>query len=253
MNETLQMGTQRINRELPIPYYFQIAEILRGMIADADGVPGPDAEVALPSENELCSLHDVTRATVRHALELLEREGLIYRKKGKGTFLRRRVQLDLARLCSTTRDMQARGWVPGTRLLSVRILVPSLHIQHQLRSEAETPVWEINRLRLADGEPISLQWSYLSCQRVPELDRHDLTGSLYETLSSAYGIELRTAEQVIRTRLATIEEAPLLGVPEGAPVFVIDRTSYDQAGKPVEHLHALWRGDRYDLQIRLTA
>ena len=114
-------------------------------------------------------------------------------------------------------------------------------------------MWEINRLRLADGEPISLQWSYLSCQRVPELDRHDLTGSLYETLSSAYGIELRTAEQVIRTRLATIEEAPLLGIPEGAPVFVIDRTSHDQAGKPVEHLHALWRGDRYDLQIRLTA
>jgi GntR family transcriptional regulator len=253
MNVTLQMGTQRINRELPIPYYFQIAEILRGMIADAGGVPGPDVEVALPSENELCSFHDVTRATVRHALELLEREGLIYRKKGKGSFLRRRVQLDLARLCSTTRDMQARGWVPGTRLLSVRALVPSPHIQHQLQSEAGTPVWEINRLRLADGEPISLQWSYLSCQRVPELDRHDLTGSLYETLSSAYGIELRNADQVIRTRLATIEEAPLLGVPEGAPVFVIDRTSYDQAGKAVEHLHALWRGDRYDLQIRLTA
>jgi len=251
MNETIQMGAQRINRDLPIPYYFQIAEILRGMIADVE--VGPDAEVSLPSENELCALYDVTRATVRHALELLEREGLIYRKKGKGTFLRRRVQLDLARLCSTTRDMQARGWVPGTRLLRMRTLMPSPHIQHQLRSEATTPVWEINRLRLADDEPISLQWSYLPCQRVPDLDRHDLTGSLYETLSSAYAIELRTAEQVIRTRMATGEEAPLLGVPEGAPVFVIDRTSYDQAGNPVEYLHALWRGDRYDLQIRLSA
>ena len=251
MNATIKMGGRRIDRALPIPYYYQIAEILRGMIADAE--VGPDAELSLPSENELCRLYDVTRATVRHALELLEREGLIYRKKGKGTFLRRRVQLDLARLCSTTRDMQARGWVPGTRLLSVRTLVPALHIQHQLRSEADTPVWEINRLRLADGEPISLQWSYLSCQRVPELDRHDLTGSLYETLSSAYAIELRTAEQVIRTRMATAEEALLLEIPTGAPVFVIDRTSYDQAEKPVEYLHALWRGDRYDLQVRLYA
>ena len=251
MNATIKMGGRRIDRALPIPYYYQIAEILRGMIADAE--VGPDAELSLPSENELCRLYVVTRATVRHALALLEREGLVYRRKGKGTFLRRRVQLDLARLCSTTKDMQARGWVPSTRLLGVRVIEPSLHIQHQLQIAADPPVWEVHRLRLADGEPISLQWSYLSCQRAPDLDRHNLAGSLYDTLYNAYAIELRTADQVIRTRLATAEEALLLEIPAGAPVFVIDRTSYDQAEKPVEHLHALWRGDRYDLQIRLSA
>jgi len=251
MNATIKMGGRRIDRALPIPYYYQIAEILRGMIADAE--VGSDAELSLPSENELCRLYAVTRATVRHALALLEREGLVYRRKGKGTFLRRRVQLDLARLCSTTKDMQARGWVPGTRLLGIRVIEPSLHIQHQLQIAADPRVWEVHRLRLADGEPISLQWSYVSCQRAPDLDRHNRAGSLYDTLSIAYAIELRTADQVIRTRMATTEEALLLEIPAGAPVFVIDRTSYDQAEKPVEHLHALWRGDRYDLQVHLYA
>jgi len=251
MNETMQVGERRIDRALPIPYYYQIAEILRGMIADSR--IGPEAEVALPSENELCTLYSVTRATVRHALDLLEREGLVYRRKGKGTFLRRRVQMDLARLCSTTKDMQARGWVPATRLLAARLTAATAHIQHQLRIPDSPQVWEIHRLRLADGEPISLQWSYIASRRAPRLDEHDLAGSLYDTLHAAYGIELRTAEQVIRTRMATDEEALILEIPAGAPVFVIDRTSFDQTEKPVEHLHALWRGDRYDLQIRLSS
>jgi GntR family transcriptional regulator len=252
MSQIIKVGERRIDRALPIPYYYQIAEILRGMIADSR--IGPDAEVALPSENEMCGLYSVTRATVRHALDLLEREGLVYRRKGKGTFLRRRVQLDLARLCSTTKDMQARGWVPGTRLLGVSLVTASVHIQRQLKIQENPPqVWEIHRLRLSDGEPISLQWSYVSSQRAPGLDQHDLAGSLYDTLHAAYGIELRTAEQVIRTRTATNEEALVLEIPAGAPVFVFDRTSFDQNERPVEYLHALWRGDRYDLQIRLSA
>jgi len=245
------MGARRIDRALPIPYYFQIAEILRGLIAEAN--LGPESDMPLPSENELCDLYSVTRATVRHALDLLEREGLLYRRKGKGTFLRRRVQLDLARLSSTTKDMRARGWVPATRVLSVREISAARHIQHELRIPDPPLVWEVHRLRLGNGEPISLQWSYVPCSRTPGLDRHDLTGSLYDTLHSAYGMDLRTADQVIRTRLATDEEALLLEIPSAAPVFAIERTSFDQAERPVEYLHALWRGDRYDLQIHLAS
>lgn len=251
MPTALQPGTRRVNKAIPVPYYYQIAEILRDMIADAE--VQPDAEVALPSENELCTLYEVTRATVRHALELLEEEGLVYREKGRGTFLRRRrVQIDLTRLCSTTEDMKARGWTPATQVLSVRVVTPLAHVQHQLRTSEDAQVWEVHRLRLADGEPISLQWSYLPCQSVPELDRLDLTGSLYYGLANRYGIQLQNGEQVIRTRAVTAEEARLLAIPESAPVFVIDRTSYDQEGRPIEYLRSLWRGDRYDLQIRLS-
>ncbi len=252
MTLAIRPGARRINKAIPVPYYYQIAEILRDMIAEAE--VGPDTEVGLPSENELCALYEVTRATVRHALEVLEKEGLVYREKGRGTFLRRRrVQLDLARLCSTTEDMQARGWVPSTRLIGVEAITPLPHIGRQLGLGADEQVWEVHRLRCANGEPISLQWSYLPCRLVPDLARKDLTGSLYYTLRNAYGIELDTADQVIRTRTVSSEDGELLAIPGGAPVFAIERTSYDRAGRAVEYLHSLWRGDRYDLQIRLTA
>ncbi|MDH7485818.1 MAG: GntR family transcriptional regulator [Anaerolineae bacterium] len=246
-----RLATRKINKDVPIPYYYQIAQILREMIEDA-GVDSEQGEIVLPSEAELCEVYDVTRGTVRHALQVLEREGLIYRERGRGTFLRRRrVQLDLTRLCSTTEDMKARGWTPSTRVLSVGCLIPRPHVQRELRLSADDQVWEIYRLRLANGEAISLQWAYIPCHMTPGLGTYDLTSSLYYALKNGYGIELKTADQVIRTRGVTLEEAELLEIAEGDPVFVIERTSYDQNDTPVEHLHSLWRGDRYDLQVRL--
>ncbi|NLF00411.1 MAG: GntR family transcriptional regulator, partial [Anaerolineales bacterium] len=100
-------------------------------------------------------------------------------------------------------------------------------------------------------EPVSLQWSYIPCALAPDLDTHDLTGSLYYVLKNEYGIELKTADQVIRTRGATLEEAQALEINEGDAVFAIERVTCDPRGAPVEHLDAVWRGDRYDLHVRL--
>ncbi|MCP4166423.1 MAG: GntR family transcriptional regulator [Chloroflexi bacterium] len=254
MDFETHLGTSRINKDLPIPYYYQIAQDLREMIEDIGVDPDSEQrEIALPSEIELSTAYQVTRGTVRHALELLEREGLIYREKGRGTFLsRRRVQLDLRRLCSTTEDMKARGWKTSTQVLSVTSLLPSIHMQQQLRIADGDMVWEVNRLRLADGEPLSLQWAYLPCRRTPKLDQLDLTGSLYYALKDQYNIELRTANQVIRARVVSEEEADLLQSIVGDPVFVLHRTSFDQNGQPVEYLNSLWRADRYDLEVQLT-
>lgn len=242
---------RRINKDIPIPYYYQIAQSLRELIEDSEEGAG-DREIALPSELELCQVYDVTRGTVRHALEALEREGLISRERGRGTFVtRRRVQLDLTRLCSTTQDMKIRGWTPGTRVLSVQCMLPRPHVQRELRIPEDRQVWEVYRLRLANDEPISLQWAYIPCDLTPGLDEYELSGSLYYSLKNGYGIELRNAAQVIRTRVVTLGEAELLAIDEGDPVFVIERTSRDQSDVPVEHLHSLWRGDRYDLQVQL--
>ncbi len=244
------LAGRRINKNIPVPYYYQIAQALREVIEDADVHPR-EGEIAFPSEAELCDIFQVTRGTVRHALEVLEREGLVYRKRGRGTFVaRRRVEFDLTRLCSTTDDMRARGWVPAIRLLGIGEVRPRPHIRHALRLPLGSTVWEVHRLRLADGEPVSVQWSYLPTELTPDLDQHDLAGSLYHLLKNDYGIELRTADQIIRTRAAAAENAKLLGISEGDPIFVITRTTYDQNDVAVEYLDSLWRGDRYDLQVR---
>ncbi len=242
---------RKINRDLPIPYYYQIVQILRDAIQDHEAAP-EQGETLFPSETELAEFFQVNRGTIRHALETLEREGLIYREKGRGTFLqRRRVELDLTRLCSTTEDLLARGWSPASRLLSFSEMTPGLHIQRHLHLREGETVWQIYRLRLANNEPISLQWSVIPRRLAPDLNQKDLAGSLYYILKNEYGIEMKTADQTIRARGATAEEAQSLQTSENEAVFEISRVTYDQESRPVEHLDSLWRGDRYDFHVRL--
>ncbi len=245
----LEILSSRLNKNLPVPYYYQIVQILREAIA---GQEINHDEISLPSENELCNLFQVNRGTIRHALSLLESEGLIYREKGRGTFLRRRrIELDPTTLCSTSEDLRRRGWVPGARLLDLRVMIPQPYIQRILGLTNEETVWEIYRLRIANNEPISLQWSYIPSRFAPNLNSKDLTSSLFSILKNDYGLHLDMADQVIRTRQATMEEANLLEIQEHVPVFEIIRQTFDQNQNPVEYLISLWRGDRYDLRVQL--
>lgn len=257
----IQLTNQKIDKSSPVPYYYQMVVVLRELIQGIGSESRPDDQrnsdfkpTPFPSESELAEFFDVNRGTVRHALAVLEREGLIYREKGRGTFLRRRrVELDLMTLCSTTEDLKKRGWEPRSLILELSLITPSLHILRSLELAPEEHAWKIHRLRLANGEPISLQWSYIPSRLALGLDHHDLGGSLYYTLKNEYRIELKSAEQTIRTRAATPEEAKLLQVAEGDALFEIWRLTFDQEQRPVEYLDSLWRGDRYDLRVHLQS
>jgi len=242
---------RKINRITPVPYYYQIVQILREAIQDA-GSSESDPLLTLPSEADFCELFEVNRGTIRHALQVLEREGLIYREKGRGTFLRRkRLEIDLAVLCSTTDDLKRRGWQPGAQVISLEQVEPSLHIQRSLSLPEGERTWVFYRLRLANNEPIGLEHYYLPCRPFPEFDRRNLSASLYFTIENNYGLQPRSADQLIRTRLATPQEAALLTITECEPVFEISRTTFDTTGVPLEYLESVWRGDRYDFRIHL--
>lgn len=235
-----------LDRSTPMPLYYQLAERLREAVRDAD------VALALPAEHELCRRFRVSRSVVRQALGRLEAEGLIVRERGRGTFVRRRrLEHELTRLCSVTDDLRARGWRPGTRLLGLRALVPPRHIRAALALAEGDEVWEVYRLRLADDEPVSLQWCYLPVALAPDLGEQDLTGSLWRLYEQHYGRRLESADQEVRVRAASPDEARLLLVAAGAPLFCITRTIYDQHDAPVQYLDSLWRGDRYDFTMRL--
>ena len=232
-----------------MPLYFQIAESLREWIQGLNPSPS-DQPIALPSGAQLCSIYGVNPGTVHHALRLLEQEGLVARARGRGTYVRRRrVELDIGRLCSTTEYMRARGWVPGVRVLGVERVAPREHVQRLLEISEDQEVWEVCRLRLADNEPISVQWSYIPCALVPDLGEQDLSTSLYNTLMDVYSIEVTTADQTVRVRKASTREASLLEIEDSEPVLVFDGTYYDRRGRRIEYEHGIWRGDRYDLRV----
>jgi GntR family transcriptional regulator len=239
-----------IDKASSTPYYDQLAEILRREIGEkqAEG-----EAFQLPSENELAEQHGLSRATVRHALDKLEHEGWIYRQKGVGSFaVLRRVEQELARLDSTTEAMRLRGWSLVTRVLSIRQLTATHHVERALELRSGEPVYELRRLRIVDDLPLSLQTAYLAVALCPRLEESDLTASLYRLLETRYGLRLWTGKETLRARRATPAEAHVLGISEDIPVLYAERITYAASGAPVEYLEAVWRGDRYDFKVTLS-
>jgi GntR family transcriptional regulator len=239
-----------IDKASSTPYYDQLAEILRREISEkqAEG-----EALQLASENELAEQHGLSRATVRHALDKLEREGWIYRQKGVGSFaVVRRVEQELTRLDSTTEAMRQRGWRLVTSVLSVGQVAATHHIARALELEPGEMVYELCRLRLVDDLPFSLQTAYLPAALCPRLEDNDLTTSLYRLLESRYGLRLWTGQETLRARRATPPEAQVLGIGEEIPVLYAERITYAANGAPVEYLEAVWRGDRYDFKVTLS-
>jgi GntR family transcriptional regulator len=239
-----------INKQSRIPYYFQLAESLRQQIKDA---AGSGNDLSVPSENELAEKHRISRATVRHALDLLEREGPIYKVKGKGTFVARaRAKYDLTTLVPTTEDITRRGWKAGTKVLALECMTPSSPIATALEIKQGDEVFEIFRLRTADGEPICLQWSYIPAHLCPGLLQHDLSASLTQLLEERYGIRLWTACSILRARLVQPEEAKLLQIPKNSAVIYIEQNTFSPEGNAVEFVKSVWRSDRYDFVVNLS-
>ena len=239
-----------VDKSSSAPYYDQLAQLLRDEIREKK----PESGVyQLPSENELCRLHGLTRATVRHALDVLEREGWVYREKGKGSFAAtRRVEHELSHLVSTTEAMKRRGWSMTTEVIGVRKTPAPSYVGKELELDAETGIYELRRLRIVDGSPLSVQTAYLPQTLCPDLEENDLSVSLYRLLEGRYGLRLWTGHETLRARGATAEEARLLQTKKGAPLMYCERTTYCSTGTAVEYLEAAWRGDRYDFKVTLT-
>ena len=238
-----------VDKSSSVPYYRQLAGLLREKI---QGNQPESGVYQLPSENDLATLHGLTRATVRHALDVLEREGWIYREKGKGSFAAvRRVEQELTQLVSTTEAMRQRGWTMVTRVLKLEEVDAPSHVAKELEIAPGTSVYELSRLRIVDDAPLSIQTAYLPRALCPRLEENDLSGSLYRLLEGRYGLRLWTAHETLRARCSTSHEAKLLQIRKGAPVMYAERTTYASTGEAAEYLEAVWRGDRYDFKVTL--
>jgi GntR family transcriptional regulator len=241
---------QPIDKSSSTPYYLQLAEALREEIGRQKA---PNEVYQLPSEHELAALQGITRATVRRALDVLERDGWIYREKGIGSFAAdRRVEHELTQLVSTTEDMRERGWSLSTELLSLEQVPASPKVASALEVPEGTGCHKLRRLRLVDGEPISVQTPYLPEALCPDLGENDLSSSLYRLLETRYGLRLWTGREVLRARCALPQEVELLGLEACTAVMAMERVTYAANGQAVEYLEAVWRGDRYDFTVSLT-
>lgn len=231
------------------PYYQQLYNILRRQIIDGVWSPGD----RMPSETELIDEYEVSRITVRQAFDMLVNDGLVYRRRGRGTFVAApTIEQGLTRIISFTEDMQRRGLRPGTVIIDARLEAADEHVAEQLEIEPGTELAVLERLRLADGDPMSVEVSHLVHRLCPGILSGDYASApLHEALRDQYDIELVKANQAIRAIAASKEIAAALKIKSGAPVFYIERVSYSQHGVPVEFLQLYHRGDRYVLYNEL--
>ncbi len=240
-----------IRRDSPVPYYYQLEEFLKEGIENGAWKPGQK----IPSEAELCEIFDVSRTVVRQALSELVHEGVLYRRKGKGTFVAElKIRESLVQhLTGFYEDMVALGLKPSTKVLEQKVIPAPLKIADALGLEEGEPVVMIDRLRFVDGEPIVLVVTYLPEKLCPGLAKEDLsTQSLYAILEKKYGLELVYGRRTLEAVMATEEEAKLLETEEGDPIVLLRSISYLKDGRPIEYFKALHRGDRSRFEVELV-
>ncbi len=231
----------------PIPLYVQLGEILRRQIVSGLYAPGEQ----LPTEKEFCERYGVSTITVRQAVLNLVDEGLLYRRRGKGTFVAEpKLSRDISTIYSFSEDMKRLGLRPSSRVLDLRLIeADEVKAQLSLPGEGEH-VFLIVRLRLADGTPLLLETTYIPSRIAPGLMGKDLSGrSLYAILKEDYGVEVSSAVESFESVILDAEEAELLGCPAASAAFHIERTAYDPSGVPVELTSSLTRADRCKFSI----
>ncbi len=232
-----------IYRHSPVPRYHQLKEILREKIRSGEWKPGD----LIPSERELSETYGISRMTTRQAITDLVNEGVFYREQGKGTFVtRHKITQQLMRLTGFTEDIRARGQQPSTKVLAVEMRPVSEVIAEKLHLNAGQLVFCIQRLRLADGEPLAIELSHINFKGCEKLLEEDLEqNSLYRLLESKYGIPLMEAEQELEAGLAGSEEAQLLKIPVGSAVLYTRRTTYTDRYQPIEYAKSVYCGSKY--------
>lgn len=233
----------------PVPLYNQLKELLRAQILDGTY----PAESRMPSESELGDRFLVSRITVRQALGDLQKEGLIFKIHGKGTFVAKpKAFQNVSRLQGLAESLTHLGYEVINQLISVNFINANNHIAERLQLNDGDNVAEIKRVRLINREPVSLEISYVLPDIGEKLQKADLiTRDIFLILENDLQINLGHADLAIDAVLATSELTAALNVEEGSPIMRIERLTHNNAGKPIDFEFLYYRGDAFQYRFRI--
>ncbi len=244
----MKLQKKNLNRDIPIPLYYQLKEILQESIKHAE------KGASFPTELELCEQFDVSRPTVRQAIIELVNEGSLYRIKGRGTFIAEpKIQQDfLVALQSFSEEMQQKGLTPTTQVLDFRKIECDGHIAETLDIPVGSDVVQLERLRFVDAEPVVLVMTFLLANKLPDiLERHFENESLYQIIEKEYGYTINRAVRTLEARIAGEYEAKLLNIKKNVPIQYIETVTYLRDNTPIEFSQAHYRGDRNTFTFEL--
>jgi GntR family transcriptional regulator len=241
----------KVDQSSAIPYYHQIKEAVKALIASGRLKAGE----MLPSEVSLSEQLGVSRLVVHRAFRELVTEGLLIRKRPKGTFVAPRVHRGyrvVGPLFSMTENLAQDGMRSTNRILKQEVITADQEVQAGLGLAGRARVVHLNNLRLADGLPFAVEDMYFSAERFSALAGMDLNNrSVYSVLEQDFDAHPQEAQDTVTAGPASHKEARLLGITTGAPVMRLRRTSTDRRGRPVEYSKVVFHAERYQFVARV--
>jgi len=240
---------ETLNPNSKVPLYHQLYTLLQDKIRTAEWKPGD----MIPPESELVERFKISRVTVRKVLDMLVTEGLLVRERGRGSFVAHpKLEHGMTRIVSFTDDMKQRGLTPRTRIIFTGLVPAPAEIAERLNISVGEELARIDRLRLADEEPMCVEESFLVHRYIPGILTYDFTAnSLREIKEKTYGIRWSRAMQTIQAIPAPLQIARLLSIRPGAPLLYFERVTFSQNDIPMEYLRVFYRADRYVLHNEL--
>ena len=238
------MTSINIDHNLKIPLYHQLKEEIKKKILSGEYKNGD----LIHSEKEFMELYDFSSTKIRRALNDLVHEKYLERKAGKGTFVKfLKVTRNLKRIIGVTSNMLEMGLTPTTNVLSLKVKPANIFALERLGLKKGAEIYELKRLRLANDEPMMLETRYIRKDLCPELDKHQLTSSLWQVFETQFNLRPVRHIQGMRVTTVTGESAKLLDLKEGATVFLIRGVTFTRDNTPIECEESLYRADKYDL------
>jgi GntR family transcriptional regulator len=234
------------NGQNGVPAYQRIQSAIRQRIDAGELKPGD----AVTSERELAKVHRVSLMTARHALAGLEREGMVERRRGAGTFVAP-PRIHFNKLMSYTEQMSSRGLAPSSKITASKIIQDEDEIAARLNLPATSRLIKVERVRHTSEEPFALETCYLPADEFPGLVRSPLgRSSLFATLERDYGVQITYADEEVDATTADARVAQLLEVPRSSPVLRIRQVIHASNGKAIVYVIGLYRSERHSLFIR---
>jgi GntR family transcriptional regulator len=243
----------RLDRSSFIPIYIQLRDTLKQLINAGHYQPGD----RIPSENELSAVFEISRMTVRQAIQELLREGIVTIRRGEGTFVNNvpHTQM-LLKLEGFSSEMAKLGYRNHSRVLDIQKIASydSYELAYSgLSKPPGEPLVRIRRVRFVEDTPFAVESSFLSYRTGSGLLQHMAEDmSIYSYIENDLHIRLSRADHVIQPGLADPETAELLAIAPDSPILKIRGTTFSMNNRPVEYLDGIYRGDQYELKVVIT-
>ena len=229
-----------------VPAYQKIQLAIRKRIESGLSKAGD----AVESERELAKIHQVSLMTARHALASLEREGLVERRRGIGTFVGT-PKIQFNKLLSFTEQLAGRGLVASSKILVAGVVCDEPEVSARLLLPPDAGMIKLERLRHAAEQPFSLETCYLAAADFPNLLQAPLSReSLFQTLERKYNVTLGHADEEVDATAADARTAELLSIPRRSPVLRIRQLIYSTKEKPLIYVLGFYRPDRHNFVTR---